>query len=100
MTWYRTTVHLPLRFDALTPEHAEALIKAAEDALAKTVGEHACRDGAAHHQPPIPIDAQPTCIHCARPARQPVLISRPGETPAYACLPVCPPRHGDEETAA
>lgn len=96
MTAYATVFHLPAIIHADNPDRAEQAAATVQAALLDAL--IAIPDGAPHHEPPKPIETIRVCKHCHRPARQPVLISRPGETPAYACLPVCPPRN--EEAAA
>lgn len=98
MTAWRTVIHVPVTYNADGQLDAEAWARAVQKALTVTAVQHVALDGAARHDTPIPIETVRLCVHCHRPARQPVLISRPGETPAYACLPVCPPRK--EEAAA
>lgn len=98
MTAYRTVLHVPVTYNADGQLDAEAWARAVEQALTATAAQHATLDGAPRHDIPIPIETVRLCAHCHRPARQPVLISRPGDPARYACLPVCPPRN--EEAAA
>lgn len=98
MTTYRTVLHVPVTYNADGELDAEAWARATEQALTAAAAQHVTLDGAPRHDTPVPIETVRLCAHCHRPARQPVLISRPGEPARYACLPVCPPR--TEEAAA
>lgn len=97
MTAYRTAFHLPAIIHADTPARAEKIATIAQAALLGAL--IAIPDGQPHHDTPAPVETVRYCAHCHRPARQPVLISKPGESAQYACLPVCPPRD-EQETAA
>lgn len=97
MTWYRTVLHVPVTYNADGELDAEAWARATEQALTAAI-QHVTLDGQPRHDTPVPIETVRLCAHCGRPARQPVLISRPGDPARYACLPVCP--KPEQETAA
>ena len=98
MTTYRTVLHVPVTYNADGQLDAEAWARAVQKALTVTALQHVTLDGQPHHDTPVPIETVRLCAHCGRPARQPVLISRPGDPARYACLPVCP--KPEQETAA
>lgn len=98
MTTYRTVLHVPVTYNADGELDAEAWARATEQALTAAAIQHVTLDGQPRHDTPVPIETVRLCAHCGRPARQPVLISRPGDPARYACLPVCP--KPEQETAA